>query len=474
MNDTNFAVPPKYRGIRLLLAMKRDPLKFFVRLMNEEGAFARLRINGRNVLMLNDATGIEHVLQSNSANYFKGHFQRMMKPLFGDSVLLQEGEVWRQRRHNAAPVFASGNFIDISGQMAAAVEAMFVRWDEKIIRGEPIDITTEMTRFTLDALLRSLFHNAHGDTAAEMRAAMGTMLRDVENRLWSALQLPRFIAHRLPRYKKARVFLRSIVKELIETRRQDRTYPQDLLSRLIAGFGADQAQQKALFDEVLSYVLAGHETTAHGLAWTLYNLSLYPLVLRGVENEVGRVLGRAAPDMESVKELHYTHQVLDEVFRLFPPVWTMSREAIAADSIPLDDGGTVAVSAGESIMMCHYAVHRREKYWPSPEAFDPDRFTPNAIKARPKFAWFPFGGGPRLCLGFRFAQVESLIALAMIVQRYQFSLISGQNVEPEPIITLRPKTAILFKMQKRAGFAPAQAAPAPVPATPRVSKCPFH
>ena len=182
--------------------------------------------------------------------------------------------------------------------------------------------------------------------------------------------------------------------------------------------------------------------------------------------------------MEDIKKMPYTRQVFDEVLRLYPPVWTMSREARSDDLIPLDDGRKLAIPAGAAVMMCHYAVHRRETYWTNPEAFDPDRFSPEAIEARPKYAWFPFGGGPRMCLGYRFAQVESVLALAMITQRYKISLISGQSVKPEPIITLRPADSIHFKLQKRASFF-AEPTPDNAPSSEPVAisgeeGCPFH
>ena len=470
-------IPQDRRGLRLLLAIKREPLHYFTRLMNKEGSYAWLRVDGRPLVMLNDATGIEHVLQRNNT-YRKGHFHKVLKPLFGDSMFLSEGHAWRHRREEVAPVFAHGNFEEMVRQMAAAATAMFDRWDPRIARGEPIDVTLEMTRFALDALMRALFHEQQDDVASEMRSALGVILRDAEKRMWSSLTVPEAIAYNLPKYRASRRFLKKIVAALIEARRANKAYPEDLLSRLVEDFGSSGPEQKVLFDEVLSFVLAGHDTTAHGLAWALYNLSLYPSVQRKVDVEVAGILGHRVPDMEDIKKLTFTRQVFDEVLRLYPPVWTMSREAVAPDQIPLDDGTFLDVPAGAAVMMCHYAVHRRETYWPNPEAFDPERFAPEAVAVRPKCAWFPFGGGARMCLGFRFAQVESVLALAMITQRYKFSLLSGQHVEPEPIITLRPASAILFRVQKREDFCPDIEARSDekrtTSAAPQSSKCPFH
>jgi cytochrome P450 len=445
-------IPAERRGLKLWRGINRDPLHYFTQLANDTGSYAWLSILGRPLLMLNDATGIQHVLQDKAENYRKGRFHKVLEPLFGDSMFLNEGPVWRTRREHAAPVFAYGNFEEMVRQMTIAAEAMFARWQPRVERGEYIDATLEMTRFALDALMRALFHEPRESAASQMRSSLGVILRDAENRVWSGLNLPTFIAYNLPKYKAAQRFLRELVNGLIEARRASAEYPEDLLSRLVEDFGGSSAEHKLLYDEVLSFVLAGHDTTAHGLAWALYNLSLHPEIQRKVDGEVAGVLGDNVPTMESIRKLAYTKQVFDEVLRLFPPVWTMSREAIKDDFIPLDDGSQVRIPANAGVMMCHYTVHRRETYWPNPEAFDPDRFDADSVKARPKYAWFPFGGGPRMCLGFRFAQVESVLALAMISQRYKISLVPGQRPEPEPIITLRPAGSILFKVIPKPGF----------------------
>jgi cytochrome P450 len=230
-----------------------------------------------------------------------------------------------------------------------------------------------------------------------------------------------------------------------------------------------------LRDQVISFLLAGHETTANGLAWTFYQLALHPAAQSKMSQEIDRVLDGAAPTDQALKQLVYTRQVFNEALRLSPPVWTMSREALQDDAIPLDDGSKIAIRRGASIMVCAYAIHRRAAYWEHPEAFDPDRFAPDAAHGRPKFSWLPFSGGPRLCLGVRFAEMESLVAIAMITQRYRLTLLAGQDIRPMPIITLRPNGPMLFSVTERnpvpsglpndAGSENRQTIPA---------ECPFH
>jgi cytochrome P450 len=303
-----------------------------------------------------------------------------------------------------------------------------------------------MTWFTLDAFLRALYHETREGLASSMQSSLGVILKEAEDRMWAVASLPQAIAYRLPRYRKSMDFLFEITRELIANRQAGRGYPEDLLSRLVEGLSEEQ---QSLHDEVLAYILAGHDTTAHAISWSLYMLSRFPAERRLVEAEIGQVLDDSAMSMQHIKQLTYTRQVLDEVMRLYPPVWTMSREATGPDSIPLDDGSKLDFPAGAAVMMCQYAVHRRETYWPNPEAFEPWRFDAKAAAARPKYAWFPFGGGPRMCLGFRFAQVESVMALAMILQRYELSLIAGQHIEPDPIITLRPNGQVLYRVSHK-------------------------
>jgi cytochrome P450 len=466
------AIPKERRGLRLLMAVQKDPLAYFTQLMHQEGPYAWLKLNGQPLLMLNDATGIEHVLVQNASNYRKGRFNKVLRPLLGNGIFLSEGKIWRKQRQESAPVFANGNFNDMLAQMIGATEAMFQRWQPRIDQGIPIDITLEMMWFTLDVLLRALFHEARDGVAGGVQSALGLLLREAEGRIWSPFNLPQGLVLRLPKFKHAMNFLQDIVNGLITTRRANQAYPDDLLSRLIDHYNLSAQDQLYLRDQVMSFLLAGHETTAHGLAWSFYLLGSHPQHLKRMIAEADTVLEGSLPTLENIKQLTYTRQVFDEVLRLYPPVWTMSRETLGSDEIPLDDGRTISLPQGVVIMLCDYAVHRRETYWHHPDAFDPDRFDTETTAARPKFAWLPFGGGPRLCLGFRFAQIESIVALAMIVQRYSIALVPGQDVQPQPIITLRPNGPILLRIKNRVPFSPTGQIHV-TPQSKAEGKCPF-
>lgn len=469
------AIPKARRGLRLLRDVRRDPLGYFTRLMQQEGAFAWLHLGGRPLLMLNDTTGIQHILQDNAENYRKARFNSVLRPLLGDGIFLSEGALWRKQRQESAPAFAAGKFDAMLPAIIAATEAMLRRWEPRAARHEPIDLTLETMQFTLDVLLRALFHEARDGIAADMQKELGILLREAEGRSWSPFNLPQPLVMMTPTYRRAMGFLDGLVHGLIAARRNSGEYPEDLLSRLIANYGLSAADQKLLRDQVISFLLAGHETTAHGLAWSFYCLGAHPIQRQKMLHEVDEVLRGEMPTLDTLRRLSYTRHVFDEALRLYPPVWTMSREALQDDVIPLDDGGRIPLPKDTVVMLCDYAVHRREAYWPDPEAFYPERFRPETSDARPKFAWFPFGGGARLCLGFRFAQIESLTAMSMITQKYVLSLLPGQTVRPLPIITLRPSGPILFHLKPRGAAKEREVPPATncAPADSNPAACPF-
>jgi cytochrome P450 len=473
MSDPTIIPPTKprkeHKGIRLMRDVQRDPLGYFTNMMNQEGPYVWTNLGGQRLLVLFDATGIEHIMQNNASNYRKGSFNKVLKPLLGNGIFLSEGSVWRDQRRESAPVFAGGNYTDMVEQMVAATDEMFKRWQPRINQGQPIDMTVEMMQLTLDILLRALFHESRDGIAAQMQKQLGVLLGEAEGRIWSAVNLPQSFVLSLPKYRKATQFVRDIVYELITARRENREYPADLLSRLVASYGDTKSDQEKLRDQVMSFMLAGHETTAHGLSWTLYNLGLHLSEQNRMVGEVDAQLQGETPALGNLRKLPYTGQVFEESLRLYPPVWTMSREALQDDLIPLDDGSKVVFPKGTAAMLCGYAVQRREAYWEDPEAFNPERFSAEAINARPKFATFPFGGGPRVCLGQNFAKMEAVVVLAMMAQRFKISLLPGQKIEPQPIITLRPNNPILCRVKEREAVLPAQSG-----RKSGVDKCPFH
>lgn len=469
---------PKYRSPLLVNEIRKDPLGYFLNIGVKNGAYTWFSLMGSPVLFLNDATAIEYIFSRNDKNYHKGKYNEGLRPLLGYGVFLSEDNLWKKQRRDTAPIFSGKNFPEFTLRINEAVDAMLKRWEPHIDAGNPIDMNAETMRLTLDVVLRALFHENSETALIHMKDALGTMLNMAEKRIWSLLNAPLSWTLKRPKYKKTLNFLDELTSELINRRRSNKAYPEDLLSRLIECHPQTPEDQKLLRDNVLSFLLAGHETTANGLSWTFFELGRHTEIRQRVINEIDRITDGHNPDNTMVKSLIFTKQAFDEALRLYPPVWTMSRKTLCDDVLPLDDGSRIFVPKDTTVMLCTYAVHRKEQYWDDPESFHPERFSNEKSACRPKFSWFPFGGGPRLCLGFKFAEVESMIVLARVYQKYDLSLIPGQQVEPEPIITLRPDRPVLFRVTHRrnktggaqAGFQKAQT----MPEEPTTSaKCPF-
>ncbi len=446
--------------------------------MEKEGAYAWLSLGGNDVLMLNDARGIEYVFKRNADNYRKSKFYNVLKPMLGQSILMSEGTIWRRQRKESSPVFAPKPIEEMIPDMVDAVESMFRRWETKDISKEGIDLNFETMFLALDVLLRTLFHEDKKEKAREMQAAIITLLREAEERVWSWFKLPQRITFLLPKYRNSLHLLNQTIHDLMVARERNQSYPEDLLSRLIKSYGSSDEERKLLRDQIMTFLLAGHETTANGLVWSCYYLSLHPEIWRKMQQEVDVVFAGQPPSAHNIKELVYCRQVFEEVLRFHPVVWTMSRDSIVHDKIPLEDGTHLDIPPNTTVMLCSYAVHRREKYWENPDAFDPERFSPDTVRKRPVFAYFPFGGGARQCLGIRFAQIESVLSLAMLVQRYNIHLKPGQAIKAIPNITLRPEGAVFFRLLSRQKIQHGVSEPFEVvqlpELTPLKSQCPFN
>ena len=323
---------------------------------------------------------------------------------------------------------------------------MLHRWEQYDDRNEAFDNVSEMMRLALDIVLRSLLSVRLEDQHTKIYDALTTVLREAERRVWSAFEFPKWMP--TPgnlRLRNALNVLEEFVFQIIEERRNDQQQHSDLLSILLDAYGqrlAEGESKTLLRDQVLSIILAGHETTANSLSWTWYLLSRHPEVRDKLTQEVEQVLQGRVPTFQDLPQFVYMKQILDESLRLYPPVWSLSRVALEDDKI--DD---LEIPAGMNLMLCPYAVHRYSKYWPNPEGFDPERFAPGMERTRPQHAYIPFGGGPRTCLGSRFAIMEAQLIMAMVVQRFQLDLVPGQIVEPEPMITLRPRGEILVELR---------------------------
>ena len=447
--------------------MKQDPLNFFVKLSETTGASTWLGMPGQNVLFMNDPIGIHHVLKTNNDNYWKGRYNQVLKPIFGDGIFLAEGNEWKAQRKMSTPAFAGKFFPNMTQEMINSAELMFSRIDEQVNKDKCVDVNLEMMWFTLDVVLRALFDTKKDNIAYDVKDSLTEILQEAEHRIWAALPLPQQLVMKLPRYKNARNKLVQITSEIIEESVTTDT-SEDLLSKFKQLYTYQEGKQSILIDQVLSFLLAGHETTANALAWAFYELGRRPDLQTALRDEITQVIGNDTITFEKVKDLELCRSFFYEILRLYPPIWSMSREALNDDTIPLSQG-SVYLPKGSTVMMCAYSMQRNSQHWKHPEALMAHRFI--QPEKHQGYKYFPFGGGPRVCMGQKFAEVESVVMLAMFLQRYDFTLTPGQNITPVPSIALKPNQQVHLSLQKRHGTI-SQIDANQLPSKP--SKCPMH
>ena len=307
-----------------------------------------------------------------------------------------------------------------------------------VAHGQTLDVVAEMARLALNVVTRALFGTQVDDEAAEIGAAVTSLNRDFMEHGFAIQGLISLLTGRPTRHiRPAVTTLNRIVHQIIATRRRDPEGHDDLLSMLLAARDEDSGESmtdQQLRNEVLTLFTAGQETTSNALAWTWYLLSTNPAVAQKLRDELTEILGGRAPTMEDIPRLRYTRMVLDESMRLYPPAWATSRNPVEDDEI-----GGYRIPKGSVVLLSPYLTHRHPAFWSDPERFDPERFTPERVAARHRFAYFPFGGGPHLCIGNTFALTEAMLVLATVAQRYHLELLRGHEVVPEALVTLRPR-----------------------------------
>ncbi len=438
-----------------LYGIQDDRLHAFMQLRKDYGDVVRLRIGTRTIYLVSHPDLIEYVLQDNNRNYTKGRGLEKAKPLLGNGLLTSEGEFWRRQRRLAQPAFHRKKIAGFVEIMTQATARMLSRWEERQDNTEPLNIAGEIMRLTLDVVSRTLFSTGlkPGETESVAKA-LPFILRETTRRLSSPLGLREYLPIQAnQQFQVNLAALNQIVYRIIDERRraveaggQD-DLPEDLLSMLMFATDEETGERmndRQLRDEVMTIFLAGHETTANNLAWTFYLLSKHPQIRTQLQDEVDRLLGGRTPVLEDIPNLVYTRQVLDESLRMFPPAWAIGRQAIQEDQV-----GGYRIPTGSGIVISSYVVHRHPEFWENPERFDPSRFETQKVHERPHYAYIPFGGGPRLCIGNNFALQESTLVLAMVTQRYSLDLVPGHPVVAETAITLRPRYGIQMFLNPR-------------------------
>lgn len=427
---------------------RRDPLGYSLELRERYGPIVRMPFPFLDAYLVASPTGVRRVLQDNDERY--GRATRGVESLrgtLGNGLLTTTGDFWRRQRRIAQPAFHRARIAGFAATMASAADELVARWEAIAGRDEPVDLVPELLRVTLQILGRCLFGRELGTEAPIVGDALEVVLRRTIGRAQASFVLPAGLAVALNRpFRRAMRDLDRIVLGLIEERRREGTEGRgDLLSMLIdarddGGVGMTDQQ---LRDEVMTLFLAGHETTAMSLGWTFVLLSQNPLARRALTAELDRQLGTGPATPEVLLGLPYVRMVLEESMRVYPPAWIVTRSVEQDDEL---DG--FALRKGSLVLLSPWVTHRDPSLWPNPEGFDPQRFAPDAPE-RPRYAYFPFGGGPHLCIGAPFAMMEAQIVLATIARRYDLDLVPGQHITPEPLVTLRPKPRVLVRVRPR-------------------------
>jgi cytochrome P450 len=430
-----------------MYAFSRDPLALLKGLARDYGDVARFRAGPHSVYLLSHPDYVRDVLVTNNARFKKGRALQRAKRLLGEGLLTSEGEFHRRQRRLAQPAFHRQRVAAYGRVMVEYAERASARWRD----GEELDISEEMMRLTLAAVGKTLFDAEVESDADEV----GSALTEVMN-LFGYLMLPfSELLEKLPlpprrRFLRARARLDAVIYRIIEERRREGRDRGDLLSTLLDAVDEEGDRtgmtNEQLRDEVMTIFLAGHETTANALTWAWYLLAQNPEAEARLHAELDEVLaGGRAPEPEDVPALPYTEMVVAETMRLYPPAWALGRLALEDHEV-----GGYLIPRGSLVLVSQYVVQRDPRFWPDPERFDPERWTPEAKGARPQFAYFPFGGGPRRCVGEGFAWTEAVLMLAALARRWRARVVPGRAVETQPRITLRPgKGGVHMLLKKR-------------------------
>ncbi|MEU7551532.1 cytochrome P450 [Streptomyces sp. NPDC044571] len=446
---------PELAGVPLLgslFDLKSDSLGTYLRAQQQHGDVVRITAGPpglrAELYCVFSAEGAQQVLASESANFRKDNaFYQEIRDSFGNGLLTSQDEDYLRQRRLVQPLFTKRRVDGYAAAVAAETRTVLGRWEE--VPGDVVDVSDEMMRLALRAVSRILF-GADVDATVEVVDRCFPVITDyVLRRGYSPANLPR--TWPTPANRRAAAAtgeLYGLCDRIIAERRSGASAQgEDLLSLLAAATSSDDGEFDAaeLRDQVLIFLLAGHETTATSLAFALHLLARHPAEQQRAREEISRVLGDRTPDAADLDRLPYLTQVLKEAMRLYPAAPVIGRSSVAATEI----GGHL-VPAGADVMVAPWVTHRHPRYWPDPDRFDPERFTPEAEAARPRYAWFPFGGGPRACIGQHFSMLESVIALAMILRAYEFEAVDTE-VPVSAGITLQTQGPTRCRVRSLAG-----------------------
>ncbi len=441
--------------IALIRTLKRNPLECWASTHFEQPIVSGGLPIG-HVLLVHDPCSIRRVLLDNAANYRKDRFQRrVLSAGLNEGLLSAEGEQWRVQRKVLAPMFARKRVLECSPAMAGAADGLIERWGS-LGDGAAVEVVAEMAKVTLDVLERTIFSDGFGSDAEDIRLAMVTYFNTIGKiSPLDVLGVPDFV----PRLSRIRIrstlrFFETEVERVISVRRrilaeQPDAVPNDLLTRLLQALDSETERitEAELRSNILTFIAAGHETTANSLSWAMFLLSQSPQWYQRVEAEADREWNEGSSGI--AERLVETRAVIEEAIRLYPPIAAISRVALEEDEL-----GGERVRRGSLIVISPYVLHRHRLLWDRPGLFDPARFLGSRRSTIDRFAYLPFGVGPRKCIGSAFALQEATLVLATIVKNFSFELVPGHSVSPTLRVTLRPAQGLPMMIRSKTSARP--------------------
>ncbi len=425
--------------------MRRDPLPFLLDLRRAHGDVVQFRLLHKSVVLLAHPDHIRHVLQTHHTRYTNASTQTggfgVLRAFLGNGLLTSDGAYWLRQRRLMQPAFHREHVAAFGRAMTRAATALADRWERE--RADTVNLTAEMSHLTLGIIGETLMSADVSPAAARFEAALAVATREAAAAMMRPMGWPGWLpTRRNAALRRALLDVDDFVADLIDQRRRTAAQPADLLSMLMAardpetGKGMTDGQ---LRDEVMTTFIAGHETSALALGWTFYLLAKHPTAAARLRTELVDVLEGRVPTVDDLDRLVYTGHLIQESMRLYPPVWAIPRCAVADDEV-----GGYRVPAGAFILVSPYVTHRHPALWIDPETFDPDRFGTTMVRDLPAFAYCPFGGGPRRCIGDSFASMQLRLVVATLAQRCQFAL-ANDPIGLSATVTLRPDRPIVMR-----------------------------
>ncbi len=444
--------PHGYPLVGSVFEALRDPLDLFMRAIHEHGDIVGLKMLHYKYVLLTNPDAIRHVLVENHKNYEKSRNYIGLRVVLGQGLVTSEGALWRRQRKLAQPAFHHKRIATFVQSMSECTRDMLERWERDNL-DSVIDVHKEMMRLTFRVVGRALLSRDLDGDASAIGEALTVGLHWANDYAETLFPIPPSVP--TPKNLRLRAAMRtfdSLIQRAIDERRAEGP-KDDLLSMLLEARDEETGEamsDKLLRDELITMVSAGHETTANALSFALHLLSKHPEWLRAVREEADAVLGAGnesrLPTIDDVKKLQNATMVVEETMRLYPPVWVFERRALEADRVGVD--GAFEIPKDATVGIAPFALHRSPSLWDNPEGFDPTRFAPEAKEGRHKYAYMPFGGGPRTCIGNVFALTEATVMLSMIAQRFRLELLPGRPLALDAFVTLRPKGGLPMQVRE--------------------------